>query len=93
MGREVSAIAAPRRHDADAGVGARAPGRRTLQPRGASRGDIEAALPRVEVIDEDALVDEPRAPKYVRKADPRFYRLRQSDRCAATAFAAPMSRN
>jgi hypothetical protein len=53
-----------------------APGRRRLLPRGASRGDIEADYPAWKVVDEEALVDEPRAPKYVWKADPRFYRLR-----------------
>ena len=73
MGREVSAVAAP---GATMLMLAWVPGRRRLLPRGASRSDIEAAYPAWKVIDEDALVDEPRAPKYVRKADPRFYRLR-----------------
>jgi len=73
MGREVSAVAAP---GATMLMLAWAPGRRRLLPRGASRGDIEAAYPAWKVIDEEALADEPRAPKYVRKADPRFYRLR-----------------
>jgi hypothetical protein len=73
MGREVSAVAAP---GATMLMLAWAPGRRRLLPRGANRGDIEAAYPAWEVIDEEALADEPRAPKYVRKADPRFYRLR-----------------
>jgi SAM-dependent methyltransferase len=72
MGGEVSAVAAP---GATMLMLAWAPARRRLLPRGASRGDIEAAYPAWKVIDEDALVDEPRAPKYVRKADPRFYRL------------------
>jgi hypothetical protein len=53
-----------------------APGRRRMLPRGASREDIEAAYPAWKVIDEETLVDEPRVPKYVQKADPRFYRLR-----------------
>ena len=73
MGGEVSAVAAP---GATMLMLAWEPARRRLLPRGASRGDIEAAYPAWKVIDEDALVDEPRAPKYVRKADPRFYRLR-----------------
>ena len=73
MGREVSAVAAP---GATILMLAWAPGRRRLLPRGASRGDIEAAYPAWKVIDEEALVDEPRAPKQVRKAAPRFYRLR-----------------
>jgi SAM-dependent methyltransferase len=72
MGGEVSAVAAP---GATMLMLAWAPARRRLLPRGANRGDIEAAYPAWKVIDEDALVDEPRAPKYVRKADPRFYRL------------------
>lgn len=72
MGGEVSAVAAP---SATMLMLAWEPARRRLLPRGASRGDIEAAYPAWKVIDEDALVDEPRAPKYVRKADPRFYRL------------------
>ena len=74
MGREVSAVAAP---GATMLMLAWAPGRRRLLPRGASRGDIEAAYPEWKVMDEEALVDEPRAPKYVRKAGPRFYRLRR----------------
>jgi SAM-dependent methyltransferase len=73
MGGEVSAVAAP---GATMLMLTWEPARRRLLPRGASRGDIEAAYPAWKVIDEDALVDEPRAPKYVRKADPRFYRLR-----------------
>lgn len=74
MGREVSAVAAP---GATMLMLAWAPAGRRLLPRGASRGDIAAAYPAWEVIDEEALADEPRAPKYVRKADPRFYRLRR----------------
>ncbi len=73
MGAEVSAAAAP---GATMLMLAWALGRRRLLPRGASRGDIEAAYPAWKVIDEEALVDEPRAPKYVQKADPRFHRLR-----------------
>ena len=73
MGREVSGVAAP---GATMLMLAWAPGRRRLLPRGASRGDIEAAYPAWKVIDEEGLADEPRAPKYVRKADPRFCRLR-----------------
>ena len=73
MGRQVSTVAAP---GATMLMLAWAPERRRLLPRGASRGDIEAAYPAWKVIDEEALADEPRAPKYVRKAHPRFYRLR-----------------
>lgn len=74
MGREVSAVAAP---GATMLMLAWAPGRRRLLPRGASRADIEAAYPAWKVIDEEALADEPQAPKYVRKANPRFYRLQR----------------
>lgn len=72
MGREVSAVAAP---GATLLMLAWVPGSRRLLPRGASRSDIEAAYPAWKVVDEEAMVDEPRAPKYVRKAEPRFYRL------------------
>ena len=73
MGREVSAVAAP---GATMLMLAWAPERRRVLPRGASRGDIEAAYPAWKLIDDEALADEPRAPKYVQKAHPRFYRLR-----------------
>ena len=74
MGREVSAAAAP---GAVMLLMAWAPGRRGPLPRGASRGDIEAAFPKWTVIDEEAF-DVTGAPFYrhMRKADPRCYRLR-----------------
>ena len=74
MGREVSAAAAP---GATMLLMAWAPGRRGPLPRGASRGDIEAAFPKWTVIDEEAF-DVTGAPFYrhMRKADPRCYRLR-----------------
>ena len=75
MGREVTAIAAP---DATLLITAWAPGRRGPLPRGASRGDIEAAYPEWTVID-----DEPfdvcrgaRSTATYKNADPRLYRLR-----------------
>jgi SAM-dependent methyltransferase len=49
MGREVTAVAAP---GATLLMTAMAPGRRGPLPRGASRGDIEAAYPAWTVIDE-----------------------------------------
>jgi SAM-dependent methyltransferase len=76
MGREVSAIAAP---DATLLMTAWAPGRRGPLPRGASRRDIEAAYPEWKVIDEepfDVVTDAPFY-RYLRKADPRVYRLRR----------------
>ena len=76
MGREVTAIAAP---GATLLITAWAPGRRGPLPRGASRGDIEAAYPTWKVIDEEAfdVVAEARFYKHIRKADPRVYRLRR----------------
>jgi SAM-dependent methyltransferase len=74
MGREVTAAAAP---DATLVMVAWAPGRRGPLPRGASRADIEAAYPAWDVIDEEALdLSEARLYRYVKKADPRLYRLR-----------------
>jgi SAM-dependent methyltransferase len=77
MGREVSALAAP---DATLLMMAWAPGRRGPLPRGASRSDIEAAYPEWHVVGEEAFdLSEAWFFRYVRKADPRFYRLRHSD--------------
>lgn len=53
------------------------PGRRGPLPRGASREDIEAAFPEWTLIDDQALDLPPGAPGYVKRADPRFYRLRR----------------
>jgi SAM-dependent methyltransferase len=76
MGREVSAVAAP---GAILLMLAWAPRRRWPLPRGAGRADIEAAYPGWEVIDEDD-VDVSGVPlyRYVKNADPRFYRLRRA---------------
>jgi SAM-dependent methyltransferase len=76
MGREVTAIAAP---GATLLMTAWAPGRRGPLPRGASRGDIEAAYPEWTVIDEEPfdVVAGARFYKQMRKADPRIYRLRR----------------
>ncbi len=73
MGREVTAVAA---RGATLLMTAFAPGRRGPMPRGASRGDIEAAYPEWRVIDEEPM-DVTGAPGWVRRANPRFYRLRQ----------------
>jgi SAM-dependent methyltransferase len=74
MGREVSAVAAP---GATLLMAAWTPGRRGPLPRGASRSDIEAAYPEWEVVDEEPFdVAEAWFFRYVRKADPRVYRLR-----------------
>ena len=75
MGREVTAVAA---RGATLLMMAWAPRRRGPLPRGASRGDIEAAYPDWTVVDEQAF-DVSGAPFYrhVKNADPRFYRLRR----------------
>ena len=51
--------------------------RRALLPRGASREDIEAAFPEWSLIDDEAVVLPPGAPEYVKRGEPRFYRLRR----------------
>jgi SAM-dependent methyltransferase len=53
------------------------PGRRGPLPRGASRDDIRAALPDWSLIDDVAIDLPPGAPGYVKRAEPRFYRLRR----------------
>jgi SAM-dependent methyltransferase len=75
MGREVTAVAAP---GATLLMVAWARRRRGPLPRGANRSDIEAAYPEWTVIDEQPF-DVRGAPffKHMRKADPRFYRLRR----------------
>jgi SAM-dependent methyltransferase len=72
-GREATASASP---DATLLLLAWAPGRRGPLPRGASREDIQAAFPEWSVADEAAM-DVTEAPGYVRRADPRIYRLRR----------------
>jgi SAM-dependent methyltransferase len=75
MGREVSAVAAS---GATLLMVAWARGRRGPLPRGASRGDIEAAYPGWTVIDEQAFdISGARFFRHVRNADPRLYRLRR----------------
>ena len=73
VGREVSAVTAD---DATMLMYAWAPGRRGPLPRGASRGDIEAAFPGWKVISEDAF-DASGLPGPLRSVDERFYRLRR----------------
>jgi SAM-dependent methyltransferase len=72
-GRAVSAVAAP---GATLLLWAFSPGRRGPLPRGASRAEIEASFPGWTVVDE-TVIDLSDAPGYVRRADPRFYRLRR----------------
>jgi SAM-dependent methyltransferase len=71
--REATAVAAP---GANLLLMAWAPGKRGPLPRGASREEIEAAFSGWELIDEQAM-DVSDAPGYVKRADPRFYRLRR----------------
>jgi SAM-dependent methyltransferase len=74
MGRGVTAVAAP---GATLLMVAWAPGRRGPLPRGASRGDIEAAYPEWRVIDEERVdISGARIYRLTPKADPRLYRLR-----------------
>lgn len=74
VGQEVTAIAAP---DATMLMLVWAPGRRGPLPAGASRAEVEAALPHWTVIAEDAYADASMLPWWVRNAKPRFYRLRR----------------
>jgi SAM-dependent methyltransferase len=53
------------------------PRRRGPLPRGASREEIQSALPDWKLVDEVAMKLPPSAPRYVRSAKPRFYRLRR----------------
>jgi SAM-dependent methyltransferase len=54
-----------------------APGRRGPFPRGASRKQIQDAFEAWTILDEEP-IDVTGAPRYVRRADPRFYRLRRN---------------
>jgi hypothetical protein len=72
-GREATAVAAP---DAPLLIFAFKPGRRGPLPRGASQEQIAAAFPAWELLDEEP-TDVTSAPGWVRKAEPRFYRLRR----------------
>ena len=73
-GREATAVAAP---GATLLLMSWKPGRRGPLPRGASREDIQAALPEWSAIDDEAMDLPSGAPGYVRRAEPRFYRLRR----------------
>jgi SAM-dependent methyltransferase len=73
-GREATAAAAP---DATLLLMAWKPGRRGPLPRGASSEEIQAAFREWNLIDEVPLHLPPGAPRYVRRAEPRLYRLRR----------------
>ena len=53
------------------------PGRRGPLPRGASREDIQPAFPEWSLIDDQAMNLPSSAPGYVKRGEPRFYRLRR----------------
>ena len=53
------------------------PGRRGPLPRGASLEDIQAAFPEWSPVDDEAMDLPSGAPGYVKRAEPRFYRLRR----------------
>jgi SAM-dependent methyltransferase len=74
VGREVTAVGIP---GATLLMAAWAPARRSPFPQGVSLADIEAAFPDWTVIAEE-VADVTGAPSFVRKANPRFYRLRRS---------------
>lgn len=73
-GREATAAAAS---DATLLLMAWKPGRRGPLPRGASPEEIQAAFTDWQLIDEVAMDVPGGAPGYVRRAEPRFYRLRR----------------
>ena len=74
-GREATAVA-------DAGASllmmAWKPGRRGPLPRGASADDIQDAFPGWTLIDDEAMELPSGAPRSVKRAEPRFYRLRRN---------------
>ena len=73
-GREATAAAAP---GAKMLLMAWTPARRRGPlPRGASREEIESAFAEWTIVDDQPMELPDNAPGYVRKADPRFYRLR-----------------
>jgi len=75
VGREVTAVAAS---DATFLMYAFSPGHRGPLPRGLGRAEIEQAYAEWSILDEEAF-DVTGAPRFVRKARPRFYRLRRRD--------------
>ncbi len=74
MGRQLSAVAA---EDATLLLDCFAPRRRGPLPRGASRADIERALPGWTITDVEVADSEPDALARLLRFDERFYRLRR----------------
>jgi SAM-dependent methyltransferase len=75
MGREVGAIVA---EDATVLLDVFSPGRRGPLPRGATRGDVEAAFPDWTITDVEVADTEPDAIAKLLKFDEHFYRLRRA---------------
>jgi hypothetical protein len=73
-GREATAVADP---GAAFLMMAWKPARRGPLPRGASPEQIQAAFPEWTLIEDEAMETPSGAPGYVRRAEPRFYRLRR----------------
>jgi hypothetical protein len=73
-GREATAAAAL---DATLLLMAWKPGRRGPLPRGAGSEEIQAAFPEWKLVDDVPLQLPEAAPAYVKRAEPRFYRLRR----------------
>ena len=74
MGRQLSAVAA---EDATLLLDCFAPRRRGPLPRGASRADVERALPGWTITDVEVADSEPDALARLLRFDERFYRLRR----------------
>lgn len=74
VGREATAVAVP---GATLLMLAWKPGRRGPLPRGASPEEIQAAFSEWDLIDHHAMDVPDEAPGFVRKAEPRLYRLRR----------------
>jgi len=74
VGREATAVST---EDATLLMYAFSPGRRGPLPRGISRDEIEQAYEGWTITDEEAF-DVSRAPRFVKKARPSFYRLRRN---------------
>ena len=73
--REATAAAAP---DATMLLMAWERGRRGPLPRGASSEDIESAFSGWRIVDDEPMEVPDEAPGYVKRAGPRFYRLRRA---------------
>jgi SAM-dependent methyltransferase len=80
-GREATAVAAD---DATLLIMAWKPGRRGPLPRGATPEQIQAAFDEWTLVDDEAMQLPDGAPRYVKRAEPRFYRLRRAPKAGAS---------